>query len=145
MDGGAHHVFPASADVDDGAGHMLVRAYAVSGPDQQWSVMIVNKDQETSHRVRITFEDKSAGKHAYFAGPVDEAIFGRAQYDWHPAYRNFNAHLPGEIDTPANIYIDGGAGPDGPILTRRIPAQEDSQYELPPASIVVFRGTLTVR
>jgi hypothetical protein len=138
-------VFPAAADVDDGAGHSLVTAYAVERPDQQWSVMIVNKDQETSHTVRITFEDRGAGKHAYFAGQVDEVIFGRAQYTWHPAYRNFNAHLPGEIDTPADIYIGGDAGPDGPILTHRISAQEDSQYELPPASIVVVRGKLAGR
>ena len=145
MDGGAHRVFPATGDVDDGAGHALVTAYVVQRPDQQWSVMIVNKDQETSHRVRIIFADKGAGRHAYFAGQIDEAVFGRAQYAWHPAYRNFNAHLPGEVDTPANIYIDGGAGPDGPIVTRRIPAQEDSQYELPPASIVVVRGKLAGR
>ena len=39
--GGEHQVFSAKGDVDDGAGHALVTAYAVKRPDGQWSLMIV--------------------------------------------------------------------------------------------------------
>ena len=53
--GGEHQVFPAKSDVEDGAGHELVTAYAVKRPDGQWSLMVVNRDQEVSHRVRIAF------------------------------------------------------------------------------------------
>ena len=40
-----HQVFSAKGDVDDGAGHALVTAYALKRPDGQWSLMIVNRDQ----------------------------------------------------------------------------------------------------
>jgi hypothetical protein len=42
--GGEHRVFPATSDVRDPAGHVLVTAYALQRPDGQWSVMLVNKD-----------------------------------------------------------------------------------------------------
>jgi len=42
----AHIMFPAKADLDDGAGHALVTAYALQRPDGQWSLLIVNRDQE---------------------------------------------------------------------------------------------------
>ena len=50
---GSHDVFHAKSDVEDGAGHAMVTAYAVARPDGQWSVMLVNRDQETAHKVRI--------------------------------------------------------------------------------------------
>ncbi len=39
---GQHIVFPAKGDIDDGAGHALVTAYALKRPDGEWSVMAVN-------------------------------------------------------------------------------------------------------
>ncbi|MGB6331229.1 MAG: discoidin domain-containing protein, partial [Candidatus Sulfotelmatobacter sp.] len=54
--GGEHQVFAAKSDVEDGAGHELVTAYAVKRPDGKWAVMAVNRDQQNAHRVRIAFE-----------------------------------------------------------------------------------------
>ena len=51
--GGEHQVFAANSDVEDGAGHELVTAYAVKRPDGNWGVMAVNRDQQNAHRVRI--------------------------------------------------------------------------------------------
>src|SRR5256886_5849968 len=50
---GEHHIFPSASDIRDAAGHVLVTSYAVLRPDGQWSLMLVNKDQESPHPVRI--------------------------------------------------------------------------------------------
>ena len=87
--GGEHQVYSAKSDVEDGAGHELVTAYAVKRPDGQWSVMLVNRDQTAAHKVRMAFQGKSAEG---FAGPVEISTFGSAQYQWHPAHTRFMAH-----------------------------------------------------
>lgn len=142
VSGGEHTLFPAEADIDDGAGHRLITAYAAQRPDGEWSLMLVNKDQHTSHTVHLAFQNQQTGAESSFAGTVHEAIFGSAQYRWQPAHRDFNAHLPQSLDNAANLYIDGKADPDGPIVTRDVDAQKSTGYELPPASIVVIRGKL---
>ena len=88
---GEHQVFAASSDVNDGAGHELVTAYAVRRPDGSWAVMAVNRDQQNAHRVRISFEEPGE-KQSAFAGPVEVSTFGSGQYLWHPAQTRFMAH-----------------------------------------------------
>jgi len=39
-------------------------------PDARWSVMLVNRDWENTHKVRIDFHDPKAGGERSFAGPV---------------------------------------------------------------------------
>jgi F5/8 type C domain len=136
---GANQVFPASSDVNDGAGHALVTAYAVKRSDGQWSVMLINKDQENSHHVRVEFADAAASR-TPFHGPVEESLFGRAQYHWDPPQRNFNAHLPESLNGTQEMYHGGEASPDGPSVRKGIPG--DSNFELPAASVVVLRGRL---
>ena len=121
---GAHRVFPAESDVLDPAGHALVTAYALQRPDGQWSVMLVNKDQENAHPVRIAFEDASAKTARSFAGPVGVVSFGSEHYVWRP-------HEKG-----------GVADPDGPPVRSTLTASAESTYVLPKASITVLRGTL---
>jgi F5/8 type C domain len=136
---GVNHLFAASSDVSDSAGHTLVTAYAVQRPDGQWSVMLVNNDQANSHRVRVEFSSgSSASRH--FSGAVDESVFGSAQYHWNPAQGDFNAHRPDSLATPSQIYHGGNANPDGPIEQKKVPG--DGDFELPAASVVVLRGKL---
>ena len=52
-----HKLFRVSSDVKDKDGNILVTAYAVERPDGQWSVMLVNKDQDNDHAVKVTFAD----------------------------------------------------------------------------------------
>lgn len=137
---GGNQIYGATSDVTDGAGHMLVTAYADHRPDGQWSVMLVNNDQERSHKVRVEFGG-AGGPAETFAGPVAEVVFGSAQYHWHPTRAPFNAHLPAALNTPALIYKGGEASPDGPILRTETSAGS-AEYELPAASIVVLRGKL---
>ena len=137
---GENTLYAAASDVDDGAGHQLVTAYAVERPDGQWSVMLINKDQHTAHTMHVVFAKD--GNEASFSGPVHEAIFGSEQYHWSPAHRDFDAHPPLTEDTASKLYTGGSANPDGPIAERDFTAGKETQYGLPPASIVVLRGGL---
>jgi hypothetical protein len=74
--GGTHRLFAASSDMKDGAGHSLVTVYPVQLADGQWSVMIINKDQNNPHKVRLVFDD---GK----PFPAQSMVtFGSDQYVW---------------------------------------------------------------
>jgi hypothetical protein len=139
---GEHQVFAANGDVNDGAGHALVTAYAVKRPDGKWSVMAVNRDQQNAHRVRITFEGP-ADKANNFTGPVEVSTFGSAQYQWHPAQTRFMAHAETSGERTIVATSKGWADPDGPIVHNRLTAQRDTLYDIPAASVVVIRGNLT--
>ena len=139
--GGAHETFNAIADVDDGAGHALVTAYAVKRPDGQWSVMLVNRDQQNSHRVRVIFSD--ADSRSSFAGPVEIATIGSDQYKWHPATTRFMAHAEQSAKPTIVAETRGWADPDGPIKRTRANADANATYELGPASVTVIRGKVT--
>jgi hypothetical protein len=124
---GEHKVFPASSDVRDGAGHVLVTSYAVLRPDGTWALMIVNKDQENAHSVQIAFDSEKPDKESHFSGPVTAIRFGSAQYQWHP---------------DPSSKIGGRAEPDGPAERTTIDARPGTIFELPKASITVLRGTI---
>ena len=117
-----HRLFTASSDVKDSQGHVLVTAYALQRPDGQWSLMLINKDHDHPHLVRIVFQD--AEQQHSFLGPVTMITFGKAQYEWHPDRRN------------------GYADPDGPPVTSRIVGGENTTYTLPSASLTILRGRL---
>jgi hypothetical protein len=139
---GGHTVFPAKSDIDDGAGHALVTAYAVKRPDGQWSLMAVNRDQQNAHRVRIWFHDQAAQDASFFSGPVELSTFGKKQYQWHPAETRLMAHAEhsGEKSVVANTK--GTADPDGPVLHSKQTGGKDAWYDLPAASVVVIRGKI---
>jgi hypothetical protein len=86
--------------------------------------MLVNRDHDHAHQVRVTFRDSEENQQRSFAGPVTSIIFGKEQYQWHPNRKK------------------GHADPDGPPIKRALQAGADTQYDLPPASITVLRGTL---
>lgn len=121
---GPHSLFPATSDVRDPAGHVLVTAYAVSRPDGQWSLLLVNKDQHNAHAVRIAFQDGKAGTDRVFTGATSVITFGGAQYQWHAKGR------------------DGFADPDGPPAESTVTAGEATVFDLPASSVTVIRGTV---
>jgi hypothetical protein len=122
-----HHVFPAASDISDSAGHVLVTAYALHRPDSQWSLLLINKDQENPHDVRVVFQDNSRSIESVFTGPVSAVTFGSAQYQWHP--------------TPSG----GTADPDGPAAHSSVAADVTTTFTLPKASITVLRGRIQER
>ena len=143
-------MFPATTDIHDGAGHSLVTAYALRRPDGQWSLMLVNRDQQNAHRMRIAFQnqtDKNPTTSTVnaFRGSVDISIFGREQYQWHPASTRFMAHAEHSAERAVVTSIPGRADPDGPIVHSKQAAAPDAWYDLPAASIVVIRGKIGPR
>ncbi len=121
-----HRTFKAASDVKDAEGHVLVTAYAVLRPDGQWSLLLINKDYDNPHPVRIVFHggEGDANSNRSFAGPVKMVIFGKAQYQWHPARKQ------------------GYADPDGPAVTSSVEGAADTQYVLPAASMTILRGRI---
>jgi hypothetical protein len=139
---GKHEVFTAKSDVEDGAGHALVTAYALKRPDGQWSLLIVNRDQQNAHNLRIAFQDQSSHRMKPFAGPVEIFTFGREQYHWQPAETRFMAHDEHAAERAVVINTKGFADPDGPIKHSSEIATPDTWYELPAASVVVICGKI---
>lgn len=119
-----HRLFKASGDVKDLEGHTLVTAYALQRPDEQWSLMLINKDYDNPHPVHVVFHNAESGQNSWFAGPVAVVTFGKTQYQWHADRKS------------------GYADPDQPPVTTTMTADEKSVYTLPPASLTILRGTL---
>jgi hypothetical protein len=117
-----HHVYSASADVQDGAGHSLVTAYPVQRPDGDWALLIINKDQNHPHKMRVIFRNSESGTTYSFRGQVAESLFGSAQYKWQALKKI--------------------ADPDGPIIHSNVNANSSTEFDLPAASIVVLRGKI---
>jgi hypothetical protein len=116
-----HQILKAASDIKDSDGNLLVTAYSVKRPDGQWALMLINKDHDHAHDVRVVFRGDT-NKH--FTGEVAMITFGKAQYQWHPARRN------------------GYADPDGPAVKSTVPGGTDAQYTLPAASVTVLRGKI---
>ena len=140
-----HTMFPAKADLDDGAGHALVTAYALQRPDGQWSLLVVNRDQENGHKVHIRFRDSASNAISSFKGDVAVVTFGQEQYKWNPPQTIFMAHPEHDFDSQVQMASDGHAAPDGPAVTSKISAQDDTVFDLPAASLTVVRGKIAPR
>ena len=119
-----HQLYTASSDVKDVAGHVLLTAYPLQRPDGQWSLMLINKDHDNPHEVRIAFHDADANADRSFAGPVTMITFGKAQYQWHADRKR------------------GHADPDNPPATSTINGGNSTTYTLPAASLTILRGKL---
>jgi hypothetical protein len=117
---GVHEIFSASSDLTDGAGNLLVVAYPVLRPDGEWSLLLVNRDQENAHPIQVFFNISGAAR--FFEGPVRMVTFGSEQYVWHSNGPNSNA------------------SPDGPPVESSVPGGAEVVYTLPKASVTVLRG-----
>jgi hypothetical protein len=140
----AHKLFKVGSDVKDHDGNILVTAYAVERPDGLWSVMLINKDQDTDHSVKITFAGTRAGtgQARYFSGAVDRVVFGPNEYQFHPDPVPPGAEpTGGRGGRGGRGAISGHADPDGPPSKSTVSAEgAGTEYRLPKASIIVLRG-----
>jgi len=121
-----HQLFKASSDITDGSGNVLVTAYPIKRPDGNWSVMLVNRDRDHDHAVKLKFANEEAGQNGFFSGSVDQVTLGESQYQWHPG---------GSM---------GHADPDGPPLRSTLNGSADTLYQLPKASVTVLRGNISI-
>jgi hypothetical protein len=119
-----HKLYKVTSDVKDSSGNELVSAYAVERPDGQWSVMLVNKDHDNDHGVKVTFADPETKRNRYFTGTLDRVSLSGAEYQW-----------KGDAQT-------GHPDPDGPAKTTKIDGGPNATYQVPKASIIVLRGKI---
>jgi hypothetical protein len=119
---GMHVMFPASVNIKDPDGNQLVTSYAVHRPDDNWSLMLVNRDENNSHAVRVVFEDAKNKRETSFSGLVNFVTFGSEQYVW--------------INDGPNSHAD----PDNPPAATTVRGEPGTIFPLPKASITVLRG-----
>jgi len=119
---GVHQMFPSSTDIKDSEGNALVTSYALHRPDGNWSVMLVNRDENHPHTVRVLFDDSASQRAASFADPVTQVSFGSEQYVWK--------------DHGLNSYAD----PDAPPVGGTVAGGPQVTFTLPKASVTVLRG-----
>jgi hypothetical protein len=132
-----HKLFKVTSDVKDKDGNILVTAYAVERPDGLWSVMLINKDQDNDHSVKVAFADAATGSR-FFSGTVESVVFGAAEYQFHPDPVQPTGGRGGRG------AISGHADPDGPPSKSTVTAASpETQYQLPKSSIIVLRGKVT--
>ena len=119
---GIHHLYPVDVAIEDAAGNALVTSYAVRRPDGQWALLLINKDRERAHPIRIDFENSD--KTGHFSGPVRVVTFGSEQYVWHGA------------DAAAH------ADPNLPPVESSVEASAQTVFTLPKTSVTVLRGEI---
>jgi hypothetical protein len=121
---GVHRMFPSTTGINDSDGNILVTSYAVHRPDGQWALMLVNRDENTPHTVRVVFDNTKNKRTASFSGPVTLVTFGSEQYVW------------------KNDGENSHADPDGPPVAIIVPERRERTFVLPKASITVLRGNV---
>jgi F5/8 type C domain len=119
---GVHKMFPSAVDLKDADGNALVTSYAVHRPDGQWSLMLVNRDESSSHSVKVVFENASTKRETFFTGPVSEVTFGSEQYVW--------------INDDLNSHAD----PDHAPVGTAVRGSSQTVFVLPKTSVTVLRG-----
>ncbi len=138
-----HKLFKVVSDVRSDDGSTLITAYAIERPDGQWSVMLVNKDRDNDHAVKVTFADPVSGHNHYFSGTVDRVVFGPAEYQWHRDPADAVPAAEPDDEDEGGRWGRGHADPDGPPSKSTVTASgPETLYELPKASIIVLRGKL---
>ena len=121
---GVHQMFPSSNDLKDADGKLLITTYALHRPDGNWSLLLVNRDENHSHTVRVSFENAKDKRNSSFSGNVSWSSFGSDQYVW------------------INDGPDSHPDPNLPPAATTIYADAQTVFTLPKASITVLRGRL---
>lgn len=119
---GIDKMYPSSTDIKDADGNVLVTSYAVHRPDGFWSILLINRDKDHSHAVKVVFHDAAAKRKFFFNGPVTDVTFGSDQYVW--------------IDDGANSHAD----PDHRPVATTERGGANAVFILPKASMNVLRG-----
>ena len=105
--------------VDNPGKSQAITAYTLQRPDGDWSVMLINRDLQRAHSIRLQF---SQGRQ--FTGAIERFELSPANYVWHGT----GSH--------------GYALPDGPIGSMTMNPASHAIYMLPASSITVLRGHL---
>jgi hypothetical protein len=121
-----HEVFPVTiGEAKNGARGVMrptITAYAVRRPDNQWALLLINKNPKRAAQVNVQFKIRGIHQPVSFEGQVETIQFSRAQYAWRDN------------------------GPNGHPIRSLPPAhsvrESSSLYEVPPYSLTVLRGQI---
>jgi hypothetical protein len=113
---GIHTLYATSSTATDGAGHELVRAYAVRRPDGRLALLLLNMSPSQPYEVSLRLGTASAA----VAGRLAEWQLSSAQYRWQA---DGQAGHPSLDTPPARSTLAGAAQP----------------VRLPPYSITVLQ------
>lgn len=119
-----HHIFPASSDIHNDSGEMLVTAFALERPDGKWSILLLNKDSTHAHSISIRFQSTATGPYRTLLGAADLYQFSSRQYLWRV---DGEQSRPLRSEPPEHLDLSNAAG----------------EILLPPYSITVVRGRLS--
>jgi hypothetical protein len=113
---GVHRMYASSSGTED------VTSYALERPDGNWALMLVNRNENEPHEVRVVFNGDKGRR--TFQGPVHVVTFGSEQYVWRA--NGAQSH----------------AEPDGPPAAHVAPSGAQTTFTLPKASVTVLRGRI---
>ena len=118
-----HEVYPASSDMRDDNGNLLLTAYALRRPDGRWSILIINKDPKASLDLELVFRNG-----VKMAAPIDVYQYSEAQYV-----------LGGPAKDPYPIRAQE---PSHKVINS---ARDTARVVLPPYSMTIVRGNLSLK
>lgn len=78
--GDSVRVYPVSSTMQNKQGEELVSAYALLTPDNNWSLMVINKDPNKSYRVSVKVDE--GGKASSLRLPLTCYQYSGKQYKW---------------------------------------------------------------
>jgi hypothetical protein len=113
-------VYPAHSNIVNAQGQELVTAYALRDQSGKWSLMLVNKEPDQAHSVRINLSSQSGDDPNLLNGPYDLYQFSSAQYVWHA---KGDEGFPNPSKPAAHSVVSSGA----------------NQISLPPYSLSVVK------
>ena len=117
-----HDIFRVTIKQEKPTASSAVSVYAVRRPDNQWSLLAINKHPKRPARLTVQFNASKLQPQVSFAGDIDEIQFSPEQYLWQD---------------------DGPNGhPIRSLPPARFTLKASSFYELPPYSLTVLRGKL---
>jgi hypothetical protein len=116
--GDSVRVYPVSSTMQNKQGEELVSSYALLTPDNNWSLMVINKDPKKSYRVSVKVDE--GGKTSSLRPPLTCYQYSGKQYKW--VVSGENSH-PSRSLPPEEKTLKGNS------------------IELPPFSLTVLRQT----
>ena len=120
--GGRSDIFAVRVEPANALHQRELTAYAIRRPDNQWAVLLINKNPKRSARVEIKFEVPEARGWVTFTGKIDRFLFSHRQYQWHD---------DGKDGRPSRSL------PPAHFSEKSVP-----WYKLPPYSISLLRGSI---
>ena len=83
--GGQNTAYSTVSNLADARGGPVVKAYGLKRPDGMWSILLINRDAHSGHRIDISLRTSQGGAPVRLPGPFDVVQYGPAQFSWRAA------------------------------------------------------------